>query len=123
MREHGLTGENGASLLRPVADRDYKVPVLALQSVHASWRVARPRNVEIAQSLQRERMDASRRLGARACGFEAFLALRAQDGVGHLTAGRVPRTKEEQPEPLHAGLRARINAPMVRPPTSRASSN
>src|SRR5437660_11085005 len=80
-----------------------------------------PWNVEFAQRLERVAVHARGRTRSRTRGLHSALPFNIEDCFGHLAARRVAGADEQ--DAVGHGLRARMNAPMTRPVTSRATTS
>src|SRR3989442_8491358 len=115
-----LSWKDRARLLRSIAHGDHVVPGLALQAIERARRMAGPGDAVRTQRLDCVGVHLRGWLGAGALSLEPPLPLPVEQSLRHLATGGIPSAQKQHPEatrPVHAGLRAQMNAPMILPAT------
>ena len=122
MNAFGEPGEQRATLVRVVADRDHIVEVLTGERIQRLGRVPADVDPELAHRLDRQRLH-TRFLSSGAEDFEPVAGHVTQQSLGHLAAGRVVRAEEENAfcgfAGIHQGeLKSQDHSPLASDQTS-----
>src|SRR5262249_50071090 len=129
--ENRLPGKERTRLFRPVADRNDEGPVLGFETGQAARSMPTPIDPGVLEDIDRIRVDPRSAIGSRALSGVPTCSLAVQERFGNLTPRRVARAEKQHSIRLvldsiccHvAGFRARMNAPLTRPPTSLANTS